>query len=108
MAAESKPKAEAEKARQEILYNLQKEIYEKILDADQRTRAPRPRGLPGREGRGEGEGRERREGEPRREVDRERGEGERREPVRREGREPVRRDAREQRRPEGGADNEER
>jgi hypothetical protein len=70
LAAESKPQAEAEKAKREILYNLQKKIYEDVLKDDQRPRAPRPRGYPGREG----------EGERRREGLREGGvEGERRE-----------------------------
>jgi len=96
VAAESKPKAEAEKAGREILYNLQKKIYEDVLDADQRTRAPRPRGLPGREGRGEGE-RPRREGEAER---RREGEG--------EGRERRRREDQPERRREGEGEGRER
>ena len=88
VAAESKPAAEAEKAKREILSGLQKKIHEDILDADQRRRAPRPRGLPGRRGEGDGE----RRVERRREGDR--GRGERREAAegRREGRRETRRE----------------
>ena len=83
IAAEKKP-AEAARAKEEILGKLQREIYEKVLDDDQRRRSPRPRGVRGREREGE----RRREGEGgRREErpDRERRERERREGEREEG-----------------------
>jgi len=74
----SKPPAAVAEAREKTLHQLQRDIYEKVLDDNQRRRSPRPRGL-----RGEGEGERRREGdregrerEERRIPDRERGERE--------------------------------
>ena len=94
IAAESKPKAEADRAKREILFALQKKIYQDVLTDDQRRRAPRPRGLRERE---EGEGRERRERgrEVRREPREERGEGVRRERGERGGEREGRRESRE-------------
>ena len=66
VAAESKPKGEAERVKRGILLNLQKRIYEGVLTDEQRPRARRPRGY--REIR---EGEERREGERRPEGRRE-------------------------------------
>jgi hypothetical protein len=58
VAVAGKPPAEAEQAKRQILYDLQKSIYEKVLDPDQQRRSPRPRS---RRREGEGEGRERRD-----------------------------------------------
>ena len=97
--AEKKPGAAAAQAKEEVLSRLQKEIYEKVLDDEQRQRSPRPRGVTGaREGEGEGRRVERREGEregprvPVREGAREGGarEGGEREAPRREGRDADR------------------